>query len=148
MFRHFPSGCFLALAAPMLNKAMLQIDWNAMSADDVWNRFRALRDFGKLRTVWKDTGEQVRLDSMVHPSVVGAFDISRQDSREFVPGEVLLVKRPGKRYVFIKCRVGWAAFEDFYYGKKRKMNAIDFYNGFMSKHRKTAKKLSFVAADE
>jgi hypothetical protein len=50
------------------------------------------------------------------------------------PGLAVYI-RPDKktRRLCVRCRDGWLAVEDIYYGQKKAMTPLDFYNGFLSK---------------
>jgi hypothetical protein len=90
---------------------------------------------GKLFSIWQDTGAVVHLADIVHPDIVDSLDIGANSTEEFRPGQTVPVKRKKERFICIKCRSGWVAFRQFYYGPKKVMSPTDFFNGYMSKHR-------------
>ena len=131
----FLQPCFM-ISAPRITKDMFQIEWSQKSATEVFNQFRALSDISKLHSYWQDTGETVRFDSIVHPSELQAYDLEKL-APNAEPGQAFSFKRKGKgRYLCIKCRKGWVAFKDFYYGPRKIMSPSDFYAGFMSKRHR------------
>ena len=125
--------------APRINPSMFDLKWNEWSADQVWNRYRGLTDFGKLQSVWLDTNELVRFQDMRHPNDLFKFKLENESS----PGKTVFVRDRRDLFMCIKCREGWVSFKNFYYGKRKVMSTRDFYNGFFSKYKKTSKSLYF-----
>jgi len=117
--------------APMVTKEFACIDWENQSNIEVYNLWRAVGDFLKLRTRYSETGLGVRIGTVLHPLVL-KDDSLCSDSEE--PGTVKFIKRGKKqKYVCVKCREGWVAISDIYYHNKKVMSPTDFYNGFLSK---------------
>ena len=128
-----------ATFAPIVSQSYFNIDWSSISAEELWRRFRGFSTFGKFNSRWLDTGQNVKFDSMTKPD--GEFEDILPPEAD--PGRAVYVKRKKRRKIFIKCNVGWASFEAFHYEKHKTMSALEFYNGFMSKHNKSGKKLYF-----
>lgn len=124
------------------------MDFKSQSAAEIYNRFRALGDLGKLSAVWEATNIRVRFADLVNPENTSRLDVSlRYPSAE--PGETVLVRTSkSSRFICIKAKCGgWVAFEKFYYGKKKAMRTKEFYSGFMNRQQRQVERLRFVAED-
>ena len=134
--------------APRIDKSFYNIDWTSSTSQDIYNQSRALSGSGKLFSTWKDTDVIVRFAECIKPNIVNSLHIGLED--EIVsPGRVVYVKNKTqassetahhrrnetKRYICIKCKSGWISFARFYYGTNKAMNALDFFNGYISRHR-------------
>lgn len=112
-----------------------------MTADDVWNRHRALADLGgKLSAVWAPTGEEVRLTDAADPddSLPPGPELDSRCGEEGGhprPGRALVVRRGKRRRLLCaRCADGrWVAFQKIFYGRRRAMTPLDFQNGLLSK---------------
>ena len=132
--------------APCINKSFYNIDWNSSSSRDVYNQSRALSGTGKLYSTWEKTGVTVMFENCLNPDIVDSF-IYILDEMDYRPGEVKYHKTKLKdsnrvqeqskfqRFICIKCKTGWAVFQNFYYGTNKKLSAVDFFNGYISKNR-------------
>jgi hypothetical protein len=73
----------------------------------------------------------VRIGMVLPPSVLEGAGLGEEEGEA---GEVRFVKRgKKKKYVCVRCRVGWVAVSDIYYHNKKVMTPTDFYNGLLSK---------------
>jgi len=115
--------------APLVTKEFANIDWENLSNIEVYNLWRAVGDFLKLRTRYSDTGVCIRIGTVLHPSLLAGADLGDDE-----PGTVRYLRRGNKqKYVCVKCREGWVAIRDIYHHNKKVMSPTDFYNGFLSK---------------
>ena len=131
--------------APCIEKSFYSINWSTSTSKDVYNQSRALSGKGKLYSTWKDTGAKVMFANIIKPEIVDTFDIKLSEEEEIKPGRVVYVKRKyyshakGKtekgRFICVKCKSGWIAFINLYYGTNKVMSSEDFFNGYMSNHR-------------
>ena len=132
--------------APCINKSFYNIDWNSSSSRDVYNQSRALSGSGKLYSTWEKTGVNVMFENCLKPDIVDSF-IYKLNEIDYRPGEVKYHKTKLKdstrlqeqskfqRFICIKCKTGWAVFQNFYYGTNKKLSAVDFFNGYISKQK-------------
>ena len=136
----------LNFAASKLEKTLFEIDWESMSAEQVYNLWRGVCGLGKLHSVWKDTRAVVHFDDGVNPDLISKLRIEinggkncrreTAESETFKPGRTIYVKRGKQRFLCIKCVQGWAGFNQFVIGSSHKVLApVDFFNGFISQHR-------------
>lgn len=131
--------------APKLDKSLFEVDWKALSARQVYNRWRGLSGLSKLHSTWQDTGETILFDGGVNPSVISALKIeinggkncnaSMLQEQDFSPGRVVYVKRGKNRFLCIKCAEGWVGFNRLYVGTRKVMTPVDFFNGYISRFR-------------
>jgi len=127
-----------ATYAPVVNKSSAFIDFNTQSGEEVYNLWRGVGDLMKLRTSWKSTNTTTRFGVVLPPSVLADLGLD-QAYPQAVPGQAVYLKPTKKRnYLCIKCREGWVAVHDIFYGTKKVMQPRDFYNGFLG--RRTTKK--------
>jgi len=127
-----------ATYAPVVNKSSAFIDFNTQSDVEVYNLWRGVGDLMKLRTSWKSTNTTTRFGVVLPPSVLADLGLD-QAYPQAVPGQAVYLKPTKKRnYLCIKCREGWVAVHDIFYGTKKVMQPRDFYNGFLG--RRTTKK--------
>lgn len=116
--------------APLVRKEIAIIDWELMTNIEVYNLWRAVGDFVKLRTKYSETGLPVRIGTVLHPSLLEGADLSTHHT----PGVVRYLKRSKKKkFVCVKCREGWVPISDIFYHNKKVMSPTDFYNGLLSK---------------
>jgi len=116
--------------APLLKKDAASIDWEVLENKDVYNLWRAVGDFMKLRTKYSETGLGLRIGTVLHPSVLEGAQLEEEDD----PGTVRYIRRgKNQKYVCVKCREGWVAISDIYYHNKKVMSPTDFYNGLLSR---------------
>ncbi len=144
--RTFPKAVCLALeleliSAPVLDKSMLRIAWAEKSAVDIFNQYRALSDLGKLHAVWEDTDTLVRFAKMRSPYSLPQekLDTAVPDA---VPGRTIYYRNRDFKCLCTKAKTGWVAFNEFYYATKKVMHQLDFYNGYISRHK--GRSLRFV----
>ena len=134
--------------APCINKSFYCIDWNTSTSRDVYNQYRALSESGKLYSTWEETGETVMFTNCLKPDIIDSF-VYELKGNDYKPGQVKYHKTKLKKddgnelqdnsklqwFICIKCKTGWIAFENFYYGPNKKLSAVDFYNGYISNNR-------------
>ena len=130
-----------------MEKSLLAVDWSVMTAQQVYNLWRALPASGalKVHSMWQDTEEMVRFDKPLHPDAVSRLNIEvnggkncdPETEKVFPPGRAVYVKAgKGNRFLCIKCASGWIGFTRFTVGTRKKVMApVDFFNGFISRHR-------------
>ncbi len=113
---------------------VLRLNWDELSAMQVWRRYRAVGDLGPMRAgVWARTGVPVRLSCAVNPAELVELDLDSQSGLE-KPGSVVIVRKGRKtRVLCVRCREGWVGFEKIFYGQKKAMTPLDFLNGLASK---------------
>ena len=136
--------------APVIDKSLYNIDWNCSTSRDVYNKSRALSGSGKLYSTWKDTDVKVMFSDCIKPDIVDALHIKLEDEIDVKPGRVVYVKTrqknstddppsnknmETKRYLCVKCKSGWIAFANFYYGSHKIISALEYFNGYISRHR-------------
>ena len=124
--------CDSQFSAPKLTKKSFEVMWQDSTSREVYNQWRALADLGKLFSYWQDSGVMVHLADLVHPDIVDSLKLDETGSD---PGRTISVKRKKERYICVKCKSGWVAFRNFFYGPKKVMTANDFFNGYISKNR-------------
>ena len=136
--------------APRIDISSYNVDWNSSTSQDVYNQSRALSGSGKLYSTWKDSDVIVRFSGCVKPEVVQGLNVKAENESDVKPGRVVYVKTrspvnndgqssnvacKNRRFICIKCKSGWIAFDQFYYGSNKVMSALDFYNGYISHYR-------------
>merc|ERR1719270_1523743 len=131
--------------APKITKDMLEIKWEKKTAKEVYNQFRALSHISKLYSYWKESKTIVRFENPIPPNILD--ELIRKEDENSVPGQVMSLKnKTHGRIVFIKCKKGWIAFRNIYYGQRKVMTMSDFYNGFF--HQQKSDKLLFSSSDD
>jgi len=117
--------------APLVKKSIGYVDWEALSNVEVYNLWRAVGDFMKLRTTHFESGASVRIGVVLAPRKLLGLNLGEGD---FGPGSIVFIRRSKKeRHVCVKCRTGWISISDIYYHNKKVMSPLDFYNGVLSK---------------
>ena len=98
-----------------------------------WNTHIIVCDWPPFRTRWKATGETVRLATCLPPRL--SADLQLNDRYpEAAPGTAVFIRKDKRtRQLCVRCREGWLAVDNIYYGQKKVMSPADFYNGFLSK---------------
>ncbi|XP_059092285.1 methionyl-tRNA formyltransferase, mitochondrial-like [Tigriopus californicus] len=121
--------------APHIDKTFFEIRWEDKTAQEIFNQYRALHDMSKLWSYWAESGHIVRFSSIIHPDIIRDLNCE-QVCPEALPGRTIHIKcyRTKDHFVCIKAKKGWVAFQEFYYDKRKVMKAVDFFNGFISKH--------------
>ena len=114
----------------MVTNDIAKIVWAEMTNVEVYNLWRAVGDFTKLRTTYQETGAEVRLATVISPRKLEGAPLDP----DATPGTIQYIRRSKKdRFVCVKCREGWLAVSDIYYHNKKVMKPIDFYNGMLSR---------------
>jgi len=117
--------------APLVTKAMARVDFEQLEARQVYDLWRAVGDLSKLRTIYQETGEVVLLATCLPPATTSA---TTRLPPAAAPGTLHYLKLGKKqKYLCVRCREGWVAFTGIFYGKRKEMSPVDFYNGFLSK---------------
>ena len=146
---------FFHFSAPSLNSDLLNIDWTAQTATEIYNRSRALEAFGALITSWVDLDLKVFLKSAIHPKIGETFKLDECfPSAE--PGRTVFVTKQDKsgkknqlRFIFTKASRGWVAFHSYQMSGKGYKLPVDFHNGFMAKFEpKKTKRVVPLSDDE
>jgi len=85
------------------------------------------------RARWEASGETVRLATCLPPRLLAdlGLDARYPDSK---PGTAVFLRKDKRtRLLCVRCRDGWLAVDGIYYGQKKVMLPLDFYNGFLTK---------------
>ncbi len=75
----------------------------------------------------------MRIATCLPPRLLGDL---RLDERypSAPPGLAVFLRRDkNTRLLCVRCREGWLGVDDLYYGQKKVMSPLDFYNGFITK---------------
>merc|ERR1719481_957443 len=116
--------------APLISKDIANVDWRSMTNWQVYNLWRAVGDLTKLRTIYQETGLEVRIETVIPPRLLDGAALDDSAS----PGTIVFIRRSKKsKFVCVKCSEGWVAISDIYYHNKKVMQPIDFYNGLLSR---------------
>ena len=116
--------------APLVNKDISKVDWSILTNIEVYNLWRAVGDMYKLRTFYSESSASMKIGIILPPSVLDGAELD--EGRD--PGSLVFLRRgKRKKFVCVKCRVGWVAISDIYYHNKKVMTPTDFYNGFLTK---------------
>lgn len=119
--------------AGLLGKEASLVDFHKQTGTQIYNLWRAVGDFMKLRTRWESTGGTCRFGVCLHPEDIQYLDLDAKFPQS-IPGRTVYVKRnKKKKFLCVKCAEGWIGIDQIYYGQKKVMSPTDFYNGFMSK---------------
>ena len=128
-----------ATYAPKICEDDLYIDWNSLTANDVWNKYRAygfnksscLRCFYNGKLV---NGNLIKLTTLERAAV---SDLPA----ELRPGEVVFDRK--SRKLLIACKSGGVACSKLNIVGRRPQTAVDFYNGFMQTRIKRGEVILF-----
>uniref|UniRef100_A0A336MQT9 Methionyl-tRNA formyltransferase, mitochondrial n=1 Tax=Culicoides sonorensis TaxID=179676 RepID=A0A336MQT9_CULSO len=118
--------------APKIDENFTQVRWNTMTAKDVFNLYRSLYSFKFCSTTWH--GLPVKFKEMsYHPLSPCTENIE--------PGTVIYCQKLKCLQVF--CANGQAIHvHDLGIGKKSKISAFDFNNGFLKKRPESERKFT------
>ena len=128
----------LASYAPKIREHEAEIDWKRMTLDHVYRLYRAFDQFIPIHCKWVN-GEPLHLLEMLEPTY--SDDLELDDAIAKYAPMLVPHLRPGllyyhkpKRIVCIRCSdARWAAFEAVSLKNYKKMAALQFHNGFISK---------------
>jgi Formyl transferase, C-terminal domain len=75
----------------------------------------------------------VRIATCLPPRILSDLQLDERYPGA-APGLAVFVRKDKKlRLLCVRCKNGWLAVDHIYYGQKKVMSPIDFYNGFLSK---------------
>lgn len=114
--------CNLATYAPKINESLTKVRWDQMNALDIYNTYRALFSFKFLVTLWEK--EVIKLKYLNIDLSEKLSDLQPGSVRFSLKKNCLLVTCADKKLIEVYV---------ISTGKKSKMSAKDFYNGFISK---------------
>jgi methionyl-tRNA formyltransferase len=106
-------------SAPKLNKDNCRVDWNSMTAKQVYNFVRGLSPVPGAWTMLKDTNANLTMLKIYKCSLTG---ISCQT---LVPGTI----QHDKKHIFIACKDELLTIENLQMAGKKRMDAAAFLNG-------------------
>ena len=106
-------------SAPKLNKDNCRVDWNSMTAKQVYNFVRGLSPVPGAWTMLKDTNANLTMLKIYKCSLTG---ISCQ---KLVPGTI----QHDKKHIFIACKDELLTIENLQMAGKKRMDAAAFLNG-------------------
>jgi len=116
------------------------IDWNRMTATEVWNKFRAfgLQKKFRLRCTYHN-GTSRNMIKLAEIDIPDEKDLTLPTI--LAPGEVHFHKN--SRKLFIGCKTGCIACSNLCISDRKLQSAFDFYNGFMQTRLKRGEKILF-----
>nr|CAG4646508.1 EOG090X0BM2 [Macrothrix elegans] len=116
--------------APKIDAQLSRIDWAALTALQVYNRWRATCHLFKLQTMFH--GDNIKLDKMEPPVVdLQPSPTTLKDLNDAQPGRIVLDRH--RNLLLVRCRSDWAAFGDVTLHRRPVMSARDFANGYLKK---------------
>lgn len=117
--------------AGLLGKEASFVDFHKQSSIQIYNLWRAVGDFMKLRATWESTGATCRFAICLNPSDLQELNLDSKFPAA-APGRTVYVKiNKKKKFLCIRCAEGWIGIDQIYYEKKKVMSPTDFYNGFL-----------------
>ncbi|NXH15758.1 FMT protein, partial [Bucco capensis] len=111
--------------APKISVAKSCIKWEEQTAAQVIQLHRAIGSMFPLQTLWKGTTVKL-LDFVEVDNIPGLADQMLKDQGA-VPGS--LVYHKASQTLIARCKEGWVGIKTVLL--KKKLTAIDFYNGYM-----------------
>nr|CAG4649612.1 EOG090X0BM2 [Scapholeberis mucronata] len=115
--------------APKIDSQLSRIDWNSMTAAQIYNRWRALRHLFKLQTSFR--GENVKLNEIEPPSTVPPPPPVMSSNLVERPGRIVVDRQ--RNLIFVRCQDWWVAIRLVTPHRRPVMSAIDFFNGYLQK---------------
>ncbi|KAG1678549.1 Methionyl-tRNA formyltransferase, mitochondrial [Nymphon striatum] len=117
----------LVTLAPKPTSEMGKINWSEITVNQLNLRFQALQHLVKLYTFWNNM--KLYLLELDH-TLNSSMPTLKKDSK---PGHIFYQKK--HNCVLIRCSDGWVGFRFIKISGRSTMSALDFHNGFLSKHQ-------------